>query len=277
MKPSLAPCISKVERAKEHRDSLKQYVANTFAIESNRPRCGIKFERETKQHVVFINYMPNLVGFLERCSIIYGDAVINLRSSLDRLAFQLALLNTSGKIRDESSIQFPICDTVQSFDGAKGRWLKEIGMKHITIIESFQGYHTLDENVSLGDYFHPLSMLRDLTVIDKHRLPIRLAIPTSGMEAPHPLTMQILLKAFASQIVNVSGVYQSNPLQFPAAELGAEVMRAELPLGASEFDVDMAGYIAPMIAIEGDRSAVASLDKIASVVVKVIREFEPDF
>ena len=61
------------------------------------------------------------------------------------------------------------------------------------------------------------------------------------------------------------------------AKLGAEVMRSKFPAPASEVKMDMAGYIIPDVAIDGEYSVIGTIDKIAAVVVNIIREFEPVF
>src|SRR5262245_46372286 len=125
-KAPLDACLLKVERAKEHRDALDAYIRDTFAIDANRPRLGVKSDPETGEQILYINYMPELDGFANRCSLILGDAVHNLRSALDRLAYQLAHRSTSGNIQKPKSIQFPICDTTGEFAGAKARYLSEV-------------------------------------------------------------------------------------------------------------------------------------------------------
>jgi hypothetical protein len=270
MPSPLDSCRLKVERAKEHRDALQKYLSDTFAIESNRPRLGIRFEPNQGDHVLFVNYMPELGDFLLRCSIIFGDAVHNLISALDHLSYQLALLHTGGSIQKPHVIQFPICDSIGAFNDKRKR-LAEINPAHVAIMERFQGYHRIDEQVSVGTYFHPLSKLRDLASADKHRLPIDLVIPTSGFEVPDLSFLPIILFG-AVQRTTGGGFIEMRP-----AELGAEVMRARLPAGVLQTDMNMGGYIAPTIAIEGDRSAIAAFDKINAMVVRVIREFEPFF
>ena len=186
MATPLDSCLLKIERAKEHRDALEKYERETFAVESNRPRLGIKFEPDTEDYVLFVNYMPDLNPFLDRYSLILGDAVHNLISALDRLAYQLALLHTGDNIQKPNSVQFPICDTTDKFERAKKRWLSEIAPDHVAIMERFQGYHRVDERHAIGPYFHPLSKLRDLVSLDKHRLPIELHSRWMTDSATHP-------------------------------------------------------------------------------------------
>ena len=271
MPSPLDACLLKVERAKEHRDALENYERETFAVEGNRPRLGIKFEPDTEDCVLFINYMPDLDGFLDRCSLILGDTVHNLRSALDRLAYQLALLHTGGDIQDPSRIQFPICDSVEAFRDAKNRWLREIAPDHVAIMERFQGYHRVNERHVIGPYFHPLSKLRDLASVDKHRLPIDLMIPSDSIASPTVGAVAIFSTGVMEQVL------RAGSFKRPIAELGAEVMRVKFSATASQWEGDMAGYVSPNIAIEGEYSAVGAVDKIAAMVVKVIREFEPVF
>lgn len=271
MPPSIAPCLLKVGRAKEHRDALEQYERETFAVESNRPRLGIRLDPDTGDYVHFINYMPDLEGFLDRCSLILGDTLHNLRSALDRLAYQLALLKTGGNIRNPKRIQFPICNSVEVFNRDKKKWLREIARDHVAIMERFQGYHRVDGGQAVGPYFHPLSKLRDLTNTDKHRLPISLLIPTDNIANVSARTLESFVMGVVGQVRSVGSFKPS------IAERGAEVMRSKFPSPPSQAEMDMAGYVSPNIAIEGKYSAVGAVDKIAAMVVKVIREFGPVF
>lgn len=272
MPSPLDACLLKVERAKEHRDALEKYERETFAVESNRPRLGIKFESDTGDYVFFINYMPDLDDFLARCSLILGDMIYNLRSALDRLAYQLALMHTGGNIERPGRIQFPICDSIGAFSDAKDKWLSEIAPDHVAIMERFQGYHRVDGGQAVGPYFHPLSKLRDLANVDKHRLPINLLIPMDSITSPASAR---IIEIFVMDVVEQ--VLRFGSFKPPIAKLGAEVKRFKSPVSPTQAEMDMAGYVSPNIAIEGKYTAVSAVNKIAAMVVKVIREFEPVF
>ena len=269
MPPSLDPCLLKVDQAKKHRDALEEYQRETFAVESNRPRVGIKLDPDTGGSVLFINHMPDLDGILGRCSVILGDTVHNLRSALDHLAYQLASLHTGEDIQKPDRIQFPICESIEAFDNAKDRWLREIAPDHVAIMERFQGHHRVDGGQ--GPYFHPLSKLRDLSNVDKHRLPIDLVIPTSGIANASASTLAIFTMGVMEQVLG-AGSYKPR-----VAKLGAEVMRSNFPAPVSEAERDMAGYIIPHVVLDGEHSAVGVVDKITAMVAKVISEFEPFF
>ncbi|MCE9553889.1 MAG: hypothetical protein K8T91_11015 [Planctomycetes bacterium] len=271
MQPSLDNCWLKIERAKEHRDSLQHFVLDTFEIQDNLPRLGMKFDSDSGEYVMFINFMPDLGDFLPRCQIIVGDMMHNLISALNQLVYQLASLNTGGAIKKPISIDFPIADDAERFRDLQKRYLREVSPDHVTIIERYQGYHRIDEDLAVGTYFHPLTMLRDLASTDKHRLPISLSIPTSVTCHEGIDLIQFLIMGNCQQFARVGSMSR------PRAELGVEVMRAKLPAGSVETNMDVAGHVTPYVAIDGDRPAIQTFDKIAAVVSKIIHEFNQLF
>jgi hypothetical protein len=260
----------KIERAQEHRDSLLEHIAKTNSIPENRPRLGVKFETDSGEYVLFVNHMPELSAFLSRASIILGDIVHNLISSLDRLAYQLALRHTCGKIAYPNRVQFPIADAPNRFAELRKRSLTEIDPVHVAIIERFQGYHRVGE-VSFGPYFHPLSKLRDLASADKHREPVELVIPTTawsmGAGEFDTFRQGALERFFKLKTIG----------DFAPAELGAEVMRAILPSGAVQSQMDVEAYVPVDVAIGHYNPVVGAVDNIAAVVLQIVREFEPLF
>jgi hypothetical protein len=86
-----------------------------------------------------------------------GIIVQSLRSALDYLIYQLALLDSR---RDQKGTQFPIADSPELFESAckQGR-LKGLNAEHIGMIESLQPYNG-------GDW---LAVLRDLSNPSKHK------------------------------------------------------------------------------------------------------------
>jgi len=272
--PSFNGCWAKVERAKEHRDSLDAYIRETFAVEGNRPRVGMKFDRETEEHILYVNYMPDLEAFFTRVSVILGDTVHNLRSGLEHLAFQLALWNTDGNVRNERQVQFPIEDTEEAFNArcalGRGGWLAEVHPDHQAIIERSQPYHGIDqETMMMGLDFHALAMLRDLSNMDKHRLLATVMIPPTSLEFVGHMPLLFLLMGMAQRLFRFESAIEMKPI-----ELGAEISRGKFFQSAVGQETDMAGYIRPEITLPEGRSVLIVLDRIAAVVVKVISEFE---
>lgn len=123
--PSLESTWAKVERAKEHRDALQDYITETFAVESNRPRLGAKFDPDSGENIVFVNYIPDLTLFFERASLILGDAAHCLKSALDHLVYQLGL-REQGPDFNERKTMFFIADAPDRVAEGNERWLWQL-------------------------------------------------------------------------------------------------------------------------------------------------------
>jgi len=263
--PPLEYCGLKIARAREHRDTLAKYVADTFAVEANRLRARTRFEPDSSESILYVSYMPDLSKFLSQCSIILGDALYALRSALDHLAYQLAFLDTGGKIQDPCRIQFPICDTPSAFTKEEKDRLKEVDPAHIKIIETFQEYPGVGTD-------RPLSELRKLSNQEKHRLPIDIVVPLSSLEGvTHPQTSAAFVFGAVQQFLQTG-----SPIVFERAKLGAVIMRRKVP-SAPPPDEETTCYVASNIAFDGDRLVFDALDKIVATVEDVIRAFEPVF
>jgi len=269
---SLGGCVAKLSRAKEHRDAIDQYIAGTFTDESNRPRLGTKFEPETNSNILYVSYMPDLTGFLRNVALILGDAVHNLRSALDHLAYQLALLHTNGNIAKPHRVQFPITDTADKFRQDCDRYMGEIAPLQIAEIERLQPYHGtqgLPESGWSGPYLHPLALVRDLSNDDKHRLLIpTVAVPSSSKLSTVAVGV-MLLKLIDDPTGTMMG---GEPL-----EAGAVLVRAPAITKPLKRDMKMEGQVTPSIRLAEGRPLVDTLDRIAAAVTYTLSRFEPLF
>lgn len=275
---SLSSAWAKVERAKEHRDALHAHIVETLAIESNRPGLGAKFDPERGENIVFVNRMPDLDRFLERCALIVGDAAHCLRSSLDHLVYQLAAKERGSRLREDQTM-FVIADCRSESECRRDwkrqseRWLWQLRDDDRDIIERYQGYHRIDEQLAVGPYFHPLVMLRDLDEMDKHRLLNAVAIPSNSVslegDAARTVFMFGILDTTESLFAGDASDFEAKPV-----ELGTVVARTR-KIPPLETEEQHSGYMAPVVALAEGRSAVQVLDKVAATVANVIREFEP--
>jgi hypothetical protein len=153
--PSLVSPNLKVQRAKEHLDSLNRAIK---AFRQSKPyRISTHDDLESRQWVIRMEMdePPLLLG------LIAGDFICCLRSSLDYLAWQLAGLTISAPSRNTS---FPICgkdsaETRKFIDKAT----EEIPPEAAAVMKSFQPYHCGDDYKGT-----PLWRLNKLWNIDKH-------------------------------------------------------------------------------------------------------------
>lgn len=161
---SLAGVRLKLERAQHHFRDLHERIRVALSnIAGEDGKSGVVFENNAEGHAVIklgrgIPLDPSL-------PMIVGDCFHNLRSALDHLTYQLALLNGTG--RDAASrISFPVYATPKKFKNfVDSRVAKFISTAALREIESLQPYHTSDP-----PEIDALWQLTELDNIDKHRL-----------------------------------------------------------------------------------------------------------
>jgi hypothetical protein len=124
--------------------------------------------QEDRKHLIVRSPKPEPIS--ESLPLAIGDCVHNLRSALDHLAFQLAVVN--GKAAEaETKIAFPIYLTDAEFwNFSKKRVAPFIDAEALTEIENLQPYKTGN-----GGEGNLLWVLHQLDIIDKHRLIVVIA------------------------------------------------------------------------------------------------------
>jgi hypothetical protein len=158
MSHPLAGVIEKLRRSDEHLILLYHEIS---AYLESTP-YGLLPDRDpyTRQAVVRfkVTKEPPL-----RLSTIVGDALFNMRASLDYIVHELVIRNGCGPT---FQTQFPFADSEKTFLGeayGKGR-LWGTSIKMLNVIDALQPY-------KIGTNFrsHPLWVLHKLQNIDKHR------------------------------------------------------------------------------------------------------------
>jgi hypothetical protein len=151
----------KADRAKKHLEELegtiREFVKDAYAITRQ------DYARK-RRHVIRFEFkpMPESIAFLA------GEFAYALRSGLDQLAWQLALLKTKPK-SPRSHTSFPIRSVVPDPSKGFGDATKDILPAAIPVIESFQPYRR-----GAACKLHPLYRLNELCIIDKHMiLPVK--------------------------------------------------------------------------------------------------------
>jgi hypothetical protein len=172
--PELASCWLKIGRAEEHFNIFQSELSAWTNDSPYTIRREVRLDGGRHTIVVDIQKVPPI----DRWSLIAGDCVGNLRSSLDHLIYALAVRNTGkNPPPDARKLQFPICDSETSFQGEKKRGrVNGLSTSTGNLIERIQPYNKWHAHLpSL------LSVLRDFSDQDKHRLlNIALSHVTSG-------------------------------------------------------------------------------------------------
>jgi hypothetical protein len=263
---SLRSCWAKIDRAKEHRDRLDRHLRDTFSVDTNRPRLGIKFDAHTGRHVLYISYLPDLDQALRPASLCLGDVMHNFRSALDHLTYQLALWNTGGHVIRLKRVQFPILDEPTHFNSARRDALREVHPDHQDIIERFQPYHRLPEALGVGPPFHSLALLRDLDNADTVRLITLVLLPPASRSAYQGAALTIVEAALRQ--TPDSAVY------LPPIAPGSPLAEAMLPAHAAVGETEAAGHITPRLGLPEGWPVDHVIDRVGAAILRVIGEFQ---
>jgi hypothetical protein len=157
--------VLKLERADDHLKTLIEEVR--WWVQSDAYRISEEIDPKTDLTTVYVEPVsqPPL-----KLSILMGDALHNLRGSLDHLALALAEANLGQRPSKEveEGSQFPIYSDPGRWKGGHERRIGSAHPDAQAIIERLQPYQAGEQWES-----HPLWILRQLSDFDKHRrLPI---------------------------------------------------------------------------------------------------------
>ena len=158
---------AKVKRAKTQLGALYEDSQRFFTKNPNII-AATEFDKKAGNYPIRVKGCPSELP--EQWSVIIGEITHDLRSALDLLAWQLALLETPTPY---DKMAFPIYSvgrsrSKSSFWGERGKGptcLKSIHRRYWARIEAFQPYKG-----GHGYSHSPLFLLHELNNADKHRL-----------------------------------------------------------------------------------------------------------
>ena len=146
----------KVERAKCHVADLEREI-RAF-LKSNPYGVGTKRDPNTRK---LIYYVTSVRDTPDKLALIAGDAVQNLSSALDHLAYQLVCSDTDDKPPSPNWIYFPVQDTAEKYETKKRGKIQGARQETIDAIDVLKPYKGGNDS---------LWMLYRLNNIEKHRL-----------------------------------------------------------------------------------------------------------
>ncbi len=163
---------AKIRRAEELIESVNGEIGDFFNVHSDK----IVVRRDADQ--LADRYIWNMTDSPpDHVALLVGDALHNLRSSLDHLVW--ALSEQSGHTianQDARQISFPILTNPDSWDNVSAVKLQYVDPAAQVIIETLQPYNqTLrpllpyEATVEIGTDYDPLVVLHLWDIIDKHR------------------------------------------------------------------------------------------------------------
>jgi len=270
---SLKSCRAKLKQARRHRATLIAEVDKHFSVSTNRPTLVAELDPISGDHIFRVASVPPIAELQEILAVTVGDAVHNLRSALDHLAFQLACVNTNGVLKHEKSVQFPIGDTAKEYADQADRYLKEVHQTHRKMVDSYQPYYGnvgRPDNYS-GPYIHQLSLLRDLSNSDKHRLLNTVLIIPAGANFTLPAGIEVA----KFEPKSLDEMRRTGPFRNAGdrLEVGVEVFRHRLSGQNVIPRISNVGNVIPHIAFAENRSLIPALERLESFVELVVNDF----
>jgi hypothetical protein len=182
--------VLKLKRAKEHIADLNLQISAFF--QTNPYRIQIKRDPETRKPIY---YMARVDRTPDCLALIAGDAIQNLMSALDHLAYQLVCSDTSDNPPNRDWIYFPIRNSAEEYETSKRGKMKGAHEDTFAAIDALKPYKGGNDQ---------LWALYRLNNIEKHRLLI-----TVGS-----VLQSINLGAFASRGLAdfIAREHQTSPL-----------------------------------------------------------------
>jgi hypothetical protein len=153
-------CWAKIERANENIKNLETEIATLVQPDPYVAAGNVNHQRKECIFVAKAKPIPL------RLSVLVGEIIQHLRSSLDHVIWALALQRHA---MPHPRIGFPICLTEKKFEEAKKAGIiNGISGNAQTIVEHLQPYRSANWRTTASDT--PLRIIHDLNNTDKHRL-----------------------------------------------------------------------------------------------------------
>lgn len=147
----------KVDRAKKHISDFE--IARDRFLSEEPAGVASKFNPQTGEEEFYITHLP--VPPIE-LGLIAGDAIHNLRTALDHLAYELVRANGQSPNRGTA---FPIADNATLYQPMQARYAKGMSSNAISAIDATEPYG-ITEPDSHGN--KALWWLHRLDIADKH-------------------------------------------------------------------------------------------------------------
>jgi hypothetical protein len=162
--------ILKVERAKKHVRALEGEVK--VFLEREPYKVGVTLEQQSRRPAY---YLAAVEAVPDTLALIAGDAIQNLRSALDHLAFQIVRFDTGADPINPKDIYFPISETNAQYSKSLSKKLRGASRESIDKIDAFKPYEGGNDQ---------LCMLHYLNIIEKHRTLLAVGCLSTGFAFP---------------------------------------------------------------------------------------------
>jgi hypothetical protein len=211
--PKLTGVRAKLLRAQDHFKDLHARIESSLRSEPDGGSIPLTYKvDEDRQSVTF--GLPPGKPLDPALPLIIGDCLHNLRSALDHLVLQVALLKGTSISDSEDKTSFPVVLDPNDFLSKTKRFADLVRCEALTAIEDFQPYKTSNPpNTAF------LWLLSELDIIDKHRLLVVVA-------------QKIKMTEIAGTMGNAKRIVLDPKSDWKPREDGAELFTVEFSSGA---------------------------------------------
>jgi hypothetical protein len=157
----------KIKRAKQHVADLEHRV-RAF-LDANPYKVGAKHDLQTRK---LIYYVTSAEPTPECLPLIAGDAIQNMMSALDHLAYQIVCSDTADNPPNPNWIYFPIADDATKYEAVKRGKIKGARQETFDAIDALKPYKGGNDL---------LWVLHKLNNIEKHRLLLTVGSQAAGV------------------------------------------------------------------------------------------------
>lgn len=158
---------SKIKRAKDHATELERQLRAFF--DTNPYKVATKHDPQTRK---LIYYVASADPIPECVPLIAGDAIQNLMSALDHLAYQIVCSDTSDNPPNPNWIYFPIADDAAKYGAKKTGKMEGAQPQTFAAIDALKPYKGGNDL---------LWALYRLNNIEKHRLLLTVGSQAAGV------------------------------------------------------------------------------------------------
>lgn len=266
---------AKLRRAKEHIETLRAKIGLAGHPDPRVIPLRRKYEPE---YGAVVYRIERVIQVGDDWGLIVGDAVHNMRSALDHLAWALAVRHFGGVEPTDKNIireiQFPVLSKAD--DWPTHRFLKHMAPADVDKLERYQPFKYTSAGRFIlklqrpGTIECPLEALSALWNSDKHRvIQVLYVLAISG----HLTVTRFTDCRPASQADDSFGATVTAPRQPPC--IGDEVFRVPIVPTGPDPDVDLGAYVSAYVAVGERWDALETLDSFSVMVESVLNAFEP--
>ncbi len=167
--------ISRINRANQKGADLEKSIQDwiersPYSIEAKKNDDSLGWKI-----FLIVKESPQLEGW----GFLFGEAIQQLRSSLDNLIVNVARSHELTKEEDIKKLQFPICDKEEDWNKTEWR-VNKLPEKYKTAIKNIQPFNRYNHGGSPDQDL--LSVLRDLSNEEKHHLQVKPLVNASQLQ-----------------------------------------------------------------------------------------------